>query len=253
MECEKNGFIKNSSYCNYCIWLRSSEIFVRFPNTSRPDYKKVYSMMARVLWGGRMMPGKIKISLSPASLETETEWMKEFHKLFYIEQIPPFSNHSFQNHFRWNFSRWGSRGEHRQSRDWANKQQWTSQIRSNQVSQYIKNNPNHFKSILQKSEETYHSISPINVPIKLSSTPLITFTLRSASGQGERPRRQPRVPDAPKSEHDITWKSIRIKSAEMKKIQKHKIEENLENNAETWYNFGTNKPVLVRQRYAVVL
>ena len=49
-----------------------SGIFVRFPNTSRPDYKKVYSMMARVLWG-RMMPGKIKISLSPASLETETE------------------------------------------------------------------------------------------------------------------------------------------------------------------------------------
>lgn len=49
-----------------------SEIFVRFPNTSRPDYKKVYSMMARVLWG-RMMPGKIKISLSPASLETEME------------------------------------------------------------------------------------------------------------------------------------------------------------------------------------
>ena len=49
-----------------------SEIFVRFPNISRPDYKKVYSMMARVLWG-RMMPGKIKISLSPASLETETE------------------------------------------------------------------------------------------------------------------------------------------------------------------------------------
>lgn len=49
-----------------------SEIFVRFPNTSRPDCKKVYSMMARVLWG-RMMPGKIKISLSPASLETETE------------------------------------------------------------------------------------------------------------------------------------------------------------------------------------
>ena len=49
-----------------------SEIFVRFPNVSRPDYKKVYSMMARVL-GGRLMPGKIKISLSPSSLETETE------------------------------------------------------------------------------------------------------------------------------------------------------------------------------------
>ena len=70
---------------------------------------------------------------------------------------------------------------------------------------------------------------------------------------GRTPRRKPRVPDAPKSEHDITWKSIRIKSAEMQKIQKHKIAKNLENNAETWYNFGTNKPVLVRQRYAVVL
>lgn len=131
MECEKNGFIKNSSYCNYCIWLRSSEIFVRFPNTSRPDYKKVYSMMARVLWGGRMMPGKIKISLSPASLETETEWMKEFHKLFYIEQIPPFSNHSFQNHFRGNFSKRGSRGERRLSKG-------TSQTRSYQGNLHIK-------------------------------------------------------------------------------------------------------------------
>lgn len=49
-----------------------SEIFVHFPNTSRPDYKKVYSMMARVL-RGQLMPGKIKISLSPSSLETETE------------------------------------------------------------------------------------------------------------------------------------------------------------------------------------
>lgn len=47
-------------------------MFVRFPSVSRPDYKKVYSMMARVL-GGRLMPGKIKISLSPFSLETETE------------------------------------------------------------------------------------------------------------------------------------------------------------------------------------
>ena len=39
----------------------------------------------------------------------------------------------------------------------------------------------------------------------------------------------------------------------MQKIQKHKIAKKLENNAKTWYNFGTNKPVLVRQRYAVVL
>lgn len=36
-------------------------------------------------------------------------------------------------------------------------------------------------------------------------------------------------------------------------ILKQKIMKELENDAETWYNFGTNKPVLVRQRYAVVL
>ena len=29
---------------------------------------------------------------------------------------------------------------------------------------------------------------------------------------------------------------------------KQKITKKLENNAETWYNFGTNKLVLVRQR-----
>ena len=57
---------------------------------------------------------------------------------------------------------------------------------------------------LQKSEEIHHSIQSINTPINPLSTPLITPTLRSASGQGERPRRKPRAPDAPKSEHDIT-------------------------------------------------
>ena len=36
-------------------------------------------------------------------------------------------------------------------------------------------------------------------------------------------------------------------------ILKHKIAKKLENNAETCYNLSTNKPVLVRQRYAVVL
>ena len=51
----------------------------------------------------------------------------------------------------------------------------------------IKNNPNHFKSTLQKSAITHHSIQSINTPSNPSSTPLITPTLRSASGQGERP------------------------------------------------------------------
>lgn len=74
--CEKRNLCDKPECKRKCVACKikncHSEIFVRFPNTSRPDYKKVYSMMARVLWG-RMMPGKIKISLSPASLETETE------------------------------------------------------------------------------------------------------------------------------------------------------------------------------------
>ena len=35
-----------------------------------------------------------------------------------------------------------------------------------------------------------------------TSQPIGTPTLRSASGQGERPRRKPRAPDAPKIKHD---------------------------------------------------
>lgn len=66
------------TYCDGSVIQKTSKAlsaylkFIYFPNTSRPDYKKVYSMMARVL-RGQLMPGKIKISLSPSSLETETE------------------------------------------------------------------------------------------------------------------------------------------------------------------------------------
>ena len=52
---------------------------------------------------------------------------------------------------------------------------------------------------------------------------------------------------------EVQWTAMSISFKDAKNIQKHKIAKNLENNAETWYNFGTNKPVLVRQRYAVVL
>ena len=81
------------------------------------------------------------------------------------------------------FQQKNSRGEHRQSRDWANKQQWTARIRSNQVRLQIKIPSITSKFILQKTEVTHHSIPSINTPIH----PLITPTLRSASGQGERP------------------------------------------------------------------
>ena len=54
--------------------------------------------------------------------------------------------------------------------DWANKQQWTSQIRSNRIRQHIKTTPNRFKSILQKSEITHRPSQPINAPTKPLST-----------------------------------------------------------------------------------
>ena len=94
-------------------------------------------------------------------------------------------------------------------------------------------------------------------PIK--STPRSPFkATRSLAEEriwaGRTPRRQPRVPDAPRSG---MLKHIKINAHKSDRVNmiilKHKIAKELENNVQTWYNFGTNKPVLVRQRYAVVL
>ena len=75
-----------------------------------------------------------------------------------------------QNYIRWNFSKRGSRGEHRQSRYWANKQQWTTRIRNNQGNQHIKNKFSHFKSILRRLETTHRPSQSINAPTKSLST-----------------------------------------------------------------------------------
>ena len=52
----------------------------------------------------------------------------------------------------------------------------------------------------QKISELLHSVHQYTHQSIIQ--PLITPTLRSASGQGKRPRRKPRVPDAPKIKHD---------------------------------------------------
>lgn len=49
------------------------------------------------------------------------------------------------------------------------------------------NSGGHRKITPDESAITHHSIQSINTPSNPSSTPLITPTLRSASGQGERP------------------------------------------------------------------
>ena len=98
--------------------------------------------------------------------------MRFYSRIIVLYQTNALVSHSIpQNYFRWNFSKRGSRGEHRQSSYWANKQQWTARIRNNQGNQHIKNKFSHFKSILQKSETTNRPSQPINAPIKLSSNP----------------------------------------------------------------------------------
>ena len=99
------------------------------------------------------------------------------------------------------FQQKNSRGEHRQSRDWANKQQWTSQIRSKQICLRTKTTSIASKFILQKTEVTHHSIPSINTPIKALYNPIITHP-EERIWAGRTPRRTPRAPDAPKIKHD---------------------------------------------------
>ena len=96
------------------------------------------------------------------------------------------------------FQQKNSRGEHRQSRYWASKQQWTTQIRNNQVRLQMKIPSTASKFILQKTEVTHRPSQSINTPTKPSSTPLITPHSEERIWAG----RTPRVPDAPKIKHD---------------------------------------------------
>ena len=122
-------------------------------------------------------------------------------RLFYIEQwYTCFLFHSPKLH-PVKFQQKNSRGEHRQSRYWASKQQWTTRIRNNQGNQHIKNKFSHFKSNLQKSAITHHSISPINTPIKALYNSIITHP-EERIWAGQTPRQKPRVPGAPKIKHD---------------------------------------------------
>ena len=82
----------------------------------------------------------------------------------------------------------------------------TEQINSNKHhrqeiikgSQHVKNNFNHFKSILQKSEKVCYSILSINTPTKPLSTPHHHTHSEERIWAG----RTPRAPDAPKIKHD---------------------------------------------------
>ena len=61
------------------------------------------------------------------------------------------------------------------------------------------------------------------------------------------PRREPRAPGAPNK------KTVKVHLWKAKNGLWRKTSQNLANNVKTWYNCGTNKPVLVRQRCVLVL
>lgn len=121
--------------------------------------------------------------------------------------------------------------------------QWVMLIRNNQNHLQIKITSIAPKKLFKNQDNP--SSKPVrqntNRPIIQS---LITPTLRSASGQGERPGGSPGSPDAPRS---ARYRMEIVCEKVYKRINR-KNAKNLENNAETWYNFNANKPVLVRQR-----
>ena len=88
-------------------------------------------------------------------------------------------------------------GEHRQSRDWANKQQRASQVRIHQGSQRIKTTSIASKFILQKISDN----PSFNSVHQYTNQPVITHPEERIWAE-QRPRRQLRSPDAPKIKHD---------------------------------------------------
>ena len=100
-------------------------------------------------------------------------------KTFHIKQQCACFYSMVQNHFRWNFSKRGSRGEQKLSC-------WTEPIRNNQVRLQIKITSTALKTSFKKSEIPYRPSQSINVPIKPPFHPS-SLTRRSASGQSKRP------------------------------------------------------------------
>ena len=129
------------------------------------------------------------------------------------------------------FQQKNSMGEHRQSRDWANKQQWTARIRSNQVRLQIKIPSIASKFILQKTEVTHHSIPSINTPINPSSTPSSPPPWGAHLGRANAPAEAP-GPGRSEEYTILCENYMHIKRSKMYRIiLKHKIAKELENNA----------------------
>lgn len=103
-----------------------------------------------------------------------------------------------QNHFRRNYSKRRA-GE---STGKVGTEQINSHEHHRQEAIKVISTPKQLQSLqnlfFKKSAITHHSIPSINTPINPSSNPSSHPTLRSASGQGERPR----APDAPRIKHD---------------------------------------------------
>ena len=169
----------------------------------------------------------IFLTLKPYGCGCKISSMRFYNRTIVLYRTNVHVSHSIlQNHFRRNFSKRGSRGEHRQSRDWANKQQWTSQIKNNQGNQHIKTASISSKIRGNPSLNSVHQYThqPIIHP---SSHPPWGAHLGRANAPAEAPG------PGRSEEYTILCENyMHIKRSKMYRIiLKHKIAKELENNA----------------------
>ena len=170
-------------------------------------------------------------------------------RLFYIEQwYTCFLFHSPKLH-PVKFQQKNSRGEHRQSRYWASKQQWTTRIRNNQGNQHIKNKFSHFKSTLQKISNNPSLNSVHQYTNQTIIQPLITPPWGAHLGRANAPG-PGRSEDQARQDETILhdWhgaKSVVISSYQKSANPSRSRRKNLSRNEES--NDTTNKNRLCRR------
>lgn len=113
-------------------------------------------------------------------------------QLLHIKQNASISHSKPQNRFRWNFSK-RTAGE---IRDWAVEQNWAVQIRSHQGHLWLKITSTASKAFFKNRRHPIIQVRP-SIPPSNYHPPGGAHL-----GRANAPRRQLRVPDAPKIKHD---------------------------------------------------
>lgn len=129
--------------------------------TDRGDIRRLYNSGLKYIRFLKEISEKVTIR--DEAVDAIEAYCVGLHNAEAVDEYTRFSLHLSKS-LPVNFQQMNSRGGQKQSKG-------TSQTRSYQGNQHIKNNFNHFKSNLQKSAITHHSIPSINTPINPSSNP----------------------------------------------------------------------------------